>query len=161
MAEVPVYIAMGSNIEPQINIRSCLEQLATRFGALQISPTYRNPAVGFDGDDFYNLVVGLHTALSPVAVQQQLKDIEQQHGRQRPTARFAARTLDLDLLLYADWVDAQLKLPHPDILDYDFVLQPLADIAGKVRHPVVGQRIAALWAQRRSTAASELQVVTL
>lgn len=163
MADVPVYVAMGSNIQPAANLRSCLRQLATRFGELHVSRTYRNPPVGFAGDDFYNLVVGFRTTLSPLSLQQQLKTLEQQHGRQRgKQAGLNSRTLDLDLLLYADWVDAGLKLPHPDILRYVFVLQPLAEIAGAVTHPLTGQSIDALWAQRQTAMTTEvLQAVHL
>ena len=66
-------------------------------------------------------------------------------GRQRGAARFAPRTLDLDLLLYGEQVDAAARLPRAEILRYDFVLKPLADIAPDLQHPVAGQSYRELW----------------
>lgn len=162
MSGVRVYVSIGSNIEPETNIRSCLEQLTKEFGELTVSRTYRNPPVGFEGADFYNLVVGFRTERTPFELQGRLREIESDHGRQRRGgARFSSRTLDLDLLLYGDRIDGQLKLPHPDILHYAFVLQPLAEIAGDLRHPEQGSRIAALWADYRTARVPTLRVVNL
>lgn len=160
MAEWAVYVSIGSNIQPTVHIPECLEQLSARFGQLTVSPIYRNPPVGFVGEDFYNLVVGFRTVLPPVTLKQHLKSLEQQHGRHSAT-HSGSRTLDLDLLLYADHIDPALKLPHPDILRYGFVLQPLAEIAGAVCHPVSGQRLDELWARHQATTGSVLQAVSL
>lgn len=139
------YISLGSNIDPAGNIRSALAMLGNEFGQLQVSTIYRNPAIGFEGDDFYNLVVGINTALPPEAVDRCLGLIETLHGRKRGAARFSPRTLDLDLLLYGDRVSDELKLPRRDITRYAFVLGPLAELAPDLKHPVEGQTLKALW----------------
>ena len=96
----------------------------------------KREAVGFDSDPFYNLVVGFDTRHTPREIQDMLHCIEEASGRIR-TAGLSARTLDLDLLLYDDLVTKTdgLVLPRTDITRYAFVLAPLAEIAGELRHP--------------------------
>jgi 2-amino-4-hydroxy-6-hydroxymethyldihydropteridine diphosphokinase len=154
-----VYIGVGSNVDPEANIRQGIQLLRRAFGDLIVSPVYESPAVGFAGDNFYNLVVGFDTVLDPKALIQALHTIEIHCGRERgKAARLSPRTLDLDLLLYGDWVlhEEKLELPRRDILEYAFVLRPLADIAGDLLHPVSGQRIEDLW-QRFERNAQPLQ----
>jgi 2-amino-4-hydroxy-6-hydroxymethyldihydropteridine diphosphokinase len=153
-----VYIGVGSNVDPEANIRQGIQLLRRAFGDLIVSPVYESPAVGFAGNNFYNLVVGFDTALKPQALIQELHTIELQCGRERNAPRFSPRTLDLDLLLYGDWVlhEEKLELPRRDILEYAFVLRPLADIAADLLHPVSGQRIEDLW-QRFERNAQPLQ----
>jgi 2-amino-4-hydroxy-6-hydroxymethyldihydropteridine diphosphokinase len=157
-----VYIGVGSNVDPEANIRRGIRLLRRAFGDLIVSPVYESPAVGFAGNNFYNLVVGFDTALDPRALIQELHTIEIQCGRESDALRFSPRTLDLDLLLYGDWVlhEEKLELPRRDILEYAFVLRPLADIAGDLLHPVTGQRIEDLW-QRFERNAQPLNPVNL
>ncbi len=142
-----VYISIGSNIERDINIRSGVAALREHFGDLTLSTVYESRAVGFEGDDFYNLVAGFDTELDAIAVNGVLRDIEHRHGRVRGGSGFSSRTLDLDLLLYDDLVSHEngLALPRGEITKYAFVLCPLAEIAGQMRHPVNGKRYADLW----------------
>jgi 2-amino-4-hydroxy-6-hydroxymethyldihydropteridine diphosphokinase len=139
------YVGIGSNVEPERHILMAVQALRGRFGAITLSPIYRNKAVGFEGDDFLNGVIGLDTDLSVPNLKAALDEVELACGRQRGAARFAPRTLDLDLLVYGDKVDAAAKLPRGDILRYAFVLKPLADIAAAERHPVTGRTYAELW----------------
>jgi 2-amino-4-hydroxy-6-hydroxymethyldihydropteridine diphosphokinase len=142
-----VYVSVGSNLDRERNIATALQVLREHFGDLQQSSVYESAAVGFDSAPFYNLVVGFSTQESPQVVQDQLHAIEDRCGRQR-TATLSARTLDLDLLLYDDRVltDGKLVLPREDINRYAFVLGPLAEIAGAVRHPVTAVSYADMWA---------------
>ena len=145
-----VFIGVGSNVEPEHNIARGVAQLRAAFGPILCSPVYTNPATGFVGDDFYNLVIGFDTALVLDAIGARLREIEQAHGRHRGEAKFAPRTLDLDLLTYGDTVltTAQLTLPRADILEYAFVLRPLADIAPDERHPLTHATYRELWQHR-------------
>ncbi|MGB5307057.1 MAG: 2-amino-4-hydroxy-6-hydroxymethyldihydropteridine diphosphokinase [Gammaproteobacteria bacterium] len=143
-----VYVSIGSNIEREQSIEAALRQLQTDYGDLEQSSIYESDAVGFDSAPFYNLVVAFDTDKSARAVQTHLHDIEAASGRVRGGA-MAARTLDLDLLLYDDLVidEYRLKLPRNDIERYAFVLGPLAEIAGSKKHPVTGRRYADMWAE--------------
>ena len=139
------YVGIGSNVEPERHILMAVQALRGRFGAITLSPIYKNKAVGFEGDDFLNGVIGLDTGLEVPALKAALDEVELACGRQRGAARFAPRTLDLDLLVYGDKVDAAAKLPRGDILRYAFVLKPLADIAAAERHPISGRTYAEHW----------------
>ena len=79
----------------------------------------------------------------------QLRQIEIDNGRNRECKKFSARTLDLDLLLYGDLVcnEGRIQLPRDEIERYAFVLEPLAEIAGHLRHPVTHSRYSELWTQ--------------
>jgi 2-amino-4-hydroxy-6-hydroxymethyldihydropteridine diphosphokinase len=140
------WVSIGSNIERKKNIALALQLLEARYGALEQSPVYESEAVGFDSAPFYNLVVGFHCEESPRTLQTQLHAMEAGSGRAR-TSTLAARTLDLDLLLYDDLVmdEEGLVLPREDITRYAFVLYPLAEIAPDERHPVSGRRYADHW----------------
>ncbi len=139
------WISLGSNIEPEANLRAALELLEERFGPLVISPVYRSAAEGFEGDDFLNLVVGIETGEPLREVRRALRAIEAARGRARGSEKFSSRTLDLDLLTWGDRVDPALNLPRDEILEYAFVLRPLADVAADERHPLTGRSYGELW----------------
>ncbi|MDX1804228.1 MAG: 2-amino-4-hydroxy-6-hydroxymethyldihydropteridine diphosphokinase [Alcanivorax sp.] len=141
-----VYLSLGSNIDRAHNIRSGLNALAEIFGELQLSPVYESEAVGFDGDAFFNLVVGLQTSLTVGELAARLRTIEAQHGRVRGEKKFSSRTLDIDILTYDDCcgeIDG-VALPRDEILKHAFVLRPLADLAPQQPHPVEGDTYSAL-----------------
>jgi 2-amino-4-hydroxy-6-hydroxymethyldihydropteridine diphosphokinase len=141
-----VYVSIGSNIDRERNIALALRLLEASFGPLSRSSVYESAAVGFDSTPFYNLVVGFDASETPRDIQDALHCIEEASGRIRTTG-LTARTLDLDLLLYDDRViEADgVALPRKDITRYAFVLGPLAEIAGTLRHPVTGECYADLW----------------
>lgn len=142
-----IYISLGSNIEPEANIPSALSALADTFKVSSVSPVYRSPAVGMEGDDFLNAAVGAETTDPIDDVVQKLRHIEDQHGRNRTESRFTSRSLDLDLLLFDDAVinEADIQLPRSDITEFAFVLKPLVDIAAQLIHPVSGESMATLY----------------
>ena len=143
-----VYLSLGSNLEPHRYLRAALDELRTRFGAIDVSPAYRSRSVGFDGADFLNLAVGLDTELEPAQLNDWLHALEDRHGRRRDVPRYSDRTLDVDIVLYDERVIAgpgHLQIPRKE-LRHAFVLKPLADIAPAVRHPIGGQTMAELWA---------------
>ena len=143
-----VFIGIGSNVEPEQQIRAAVQLLREHFGQLRVSPVYRNPAVGFDGDDFFNLVAGFESEAGFELVHTILEQIEAACGRVRGGPRYAPRTLDIDLLLYGDLVhETAPVLPRKDLLRYAFVLKPMVDIAPDHTHPVTGRSFAAHWAE--------------
>ena len=146
-----VFIGIGSNIDKEKNILSSVSELRAHFGPLEISNVYETRAVGFEGDDFHNLVVGFDCDASPLEISQTLKQIEAAHDRTHGKEQFESRTLDQDQLLYGDLIMQTdgVHLPHPDILRYSFMLRPLAELAGSVQHPEEKRTIRELWKVHR------------
>jgi 2-amino-4-hydroxy-6-hydroxymethyldihydropteridine diphosphokinase len=144
-----IYLGLGSNVEPEKYLQLAIRELCLRFGVLEMSNIYRSQAVGFDGDDFLNLVLRIDADVTPEEMHQAIEEIHRVAGRQRGESRFSARTLDIDLLLYDDLVlDAgPIRVPRADILKYSFVLGPLAEIASDLRHPETGRLITEHWAE--------------
>jgi 2-amino-4-hydroxy-6-hydroxymethyldihydropteridine diphosphokinase len=142
-----VYVSIGSNIERDANIRGGVADLQKYFGELELSRVYESESVGFDGDNFYNLVAAFDTDEEVLTVARILHDIENDHGRTREGPRFSSRTLDIDMLLYDDVVlqEGKLELPRDEITKNAFVLWPLAEIAPDLKHPVLQKSYAELW----------------
>ena len=87
-----VYVSLGSNIEPEINIRSGIVALKVLHPDLTVSSVYKSKAIGFDGDDFYNLVVGFESENNVFTIIDQMKEIEARHNRTRKNHRFTSRS---------------------------------------------------------------------
>lgn len=153
-----VYISIGSNIGRATNLRAGLAALHARFGPLVVSTIYECPAVGFDGDPFYNCVAGFDSDERVGTVHAELHAIEDRFGRDRSQPKFSSRTLDLDLLLYGDRVmrEGRLVLPRPDIDEVAFVLAPLAELAGDRVHPARQETFTELWARFEGAGAGDL-----
>ena len=126
---------------------AALDALSALFGHLVLSSVFESESVGFEGDPFYNVVVGVDTAQSVGELTETLRAIEDEGGRRRDTPRFGARTLDLDLLTYADVVGVVdgVSLPRGEITASAFVIRPLAEIAGAEMHPVTQRSYAEHW----------------
>lgn len=147
-----VFISIGSNINKEKNIRSAIKILANHYHPINFSSIYECLAIGFEGDNFYNLVISFDTKLTAQQLNTALAAIENDHGRDRSAPPFSPRTLDLDLILYgADTInDGGLQIPRNEIIEYAFVLKPLAELVPQNRHPVSKQTFQALWQQFKS-----------
>ena len=142
-----VYVGLGSNIDPEANLHLGIRELRDRYGELQVSAVYRSAAVGFEGDDFLNLVASFESDASPVAICEEIELIHGLAGRERDGGKWESRPLDIDLLLYNDLVvdERPVRVPREDILEYSFVLRPLAELAPDLVHPVTGKTMLEHW----------------
>ena len=159
----PVLVAAGSNIDPQANLCRALDVLEQYFAPLQVSRAYANAAVGFEGADFVNLVVGFATGLPVAAVIAHLHEAEAACGRERNAPKWAPRAMDLDILLFGDTVciEPGLILPRPDLLRRPYMLGPAAEIAPDWVHPTAHRSLGELWTQMRQRDAHELRPIEL
>ena len=141
------YLGLGSNIDARDNISSGIGALRQAFSRVECSPVYQTPALGFEGDDFLNLVARVETEMSPLELKSFLTGLEDRHGRDRQSPKFSDRTLDIDTLLYDDLylLSPALSIPHGDILEAAHVLKPLADLAPELIHPVCRKTMIDLW----------------
>ena len=110
-----IYISLGSNVERDKYVDLGLTALEQAYGSLIVSSLYACEAVGFDGPEFYNLVVKAGTKQSLDQVAACLREIEYAHGRSPTAIKYSPRTLDLDLLLYDDMIcDSPAQLPRDE-----------------------------------------------
>jgi 2-amino-4-hydroxy-6-hydroxymethyldihydropteridine diphosphokinase len=144
-----VFVAVGSNIDPEAKIKGALALLGKRAALVAISSFYRTePLKGNSSDPggpYYNGVVEIETPLAPLEVKNSLlRGIEDSLGRVRSADRFGARSIDLDLILYGDTLldGGGLRLPSPEILERAFVAVPLAELAPELTLPGTGLTIA-------------------
>jgi 2-amino-4-hydroxy-6-hydroxymethyldihydropteridine diphosphokinase len=136
-AAVKVYLSLGSNISPEINIPAALAAIEGAFGeVLAHSSAWQSAAVGAVGLDFLNAAVLVHSPLSPTQIKTEiLRPLEARMGRVRTEDKNAPRTIDIDILLYGDqivdetlWRQAHLAVP-------------LAEIYPGLRNPDNGQAL--------------------
>jgi 2-amino-4-hydroxy-6-hydroxymethyldihydropteridine diphosphokinase len=149
-----VSVSLGSNIDSEQNIRRAIALLEQLYGELVISPVYQTASVGFEGDDFLNLVVLFSAYDEAKDIVRALKQIEDSMGRDRSLPKFTPRSIDLDLLTYDRQVidDKGVQIPRHEILKNAFVLKPLSDIMGEEEHPVVGKTYNELWNEMKNSA---------
>ncbi|MCJ7556774.1 MAG: 2-amino-4-hydroxy-6-hydroxymethyldihydropteridine diphosphokinase [Gammaproteobacteria bacterium] len=144
-----VFVGVGSNVEPEANFRKAISELNHRFGEVVRSAVLRTKAVGFDGDAFLNMVVSWQTDMALEPLMRVLGEVEVLCGRSRNDKRFGPRTMDLDLLLYGDEIHESPPLPRPEIMEYGFVLGPLAELSPMKRHPILDKTFHELWQEKR------------
>ena len=132
-----IFVGIGSNIDREKNIKSCVSILKDVYGDMMISPVYETESMGFDGPNFYNLVSCFETNQSVYELKNTLNEIENDHGRHFNETKFSSRTLDIDILYYDDLVlsDDKIQIPRKEICEYDFVLKPLVDLVPDFIHP--------------------------
>lgn len=142
-----IYLSLGSNVDRHKHIAAALDALMELFGELRISSVYESKSVGFNGSNFFNLVVGANTELAIGELSERLKKVEDANGRLRNGPKFSPRTLDIDILTYGDFVgvEAGVELPRTEITQNAFVLLPLSEIAPANVHPQLGRTYADLW----------------
>lgn len=130
--------------------------LDRHFAPLTVSRAYANAAVGFDGDDFINLVLGFQTRLTVQRVIERLHEAETACGRERLAPKWAPRTMDLDILLFGNTVCAEpaLMLPRPDLLKRPYMLGPAAEIAPGIVHPIARRTLGELWRDMQASQAA-------
>lgn len=166
MSESPpmvAFAALGSNLgDREAHISGAISQLQHTPGIefIRVSRIIETAPVGPLGQGPYlNGAIGLRTTLSPRHLLNRFLEIESAHGRNRAhSQRWGSRELDIDLLLYGDHVinEPGLHVPHPRMAERLFVLQPLAEIAPNVVHPLLGVSLQSLL-DRLSAAPQEMQ----
>lgn len=142
-----VTLGLGSSIDPENQIKACLDQLLLRFHELALSCVFESAPIGFTGDNFLNMVVGFETDMSVDELLSLLKSIEDKTGIDRKQSRFSPRKIDIDLLTYGNHVGVYggKKLPRPDIVENAYTLWPLSQVCGKRKHPELKQSYQSLW----------------
>lgn len=136
-----IALGLGSNQNDRMEaLRIAVRGLESCMTITAISPVYETaPAYIADQSLFFNAALTGETSLSPLALLWNIKQLETELGR-TPTFRYGPRSIDIDILFYADQVIAtpELTIPHPHMAEREFVLRPLADIAPYWKHPQTG-----------------------
>lgn len=145
-----VYIALGSNRGNKLHyIQSTVDAIFDSIGSVKkLSRVFKTPALGFEGDDFYNACITVETHLSPKKLLKTLQQIEKSIGRSKKTSNgYESREIDLDIIFYESDIiqNKNLIIPHPEIQNRKFVLQPLLDILKDFEHPVSKKSIETLF----------------
>lgn len=134
-----VYLSLGSNVgDRQANLEAAVARLAELGEVTKVSSFYETEPVELAAQPwFLNCAVALETEMMPRQVLKSLLAIERARGRHRVRPK-GPRTLDIDILLFGNSVvdTRELTIPHPALHERRFVLEPLSEIAGEVRHPV-------------------------
>ncbi|MEJ2217499.1 MAG: 2-amino-4-hydroxy-6-hydroxymethyldihydropteridine diphosphokinase [Gemmatimonadota bacterium] len=135
------YLGLGSNLgDRDANLARALELLDERVGIDAVSSVYESEPVGYTAQpEFLNLVVRVRTAVAPRELLRTLQEVEHALGRERHF-RNAPRVIDIDLLLYDQQIlnEPGLTVPHPRMLERDFVVRPLVELEPELRHPAEG-----------------------
>lgn len=158
------FVSIGSNIDPEENIRKALGLLARRVRITGLSTVYLTEPVGRPGQPpYFNCVLALDTPLPPLELKQTvLRRIEDELGRVRKEDKFAPRAIDLDLIIYDDLVmkTGELVLPDPEIRSRPFLAGPLFELAPNLIMPDSKEPIAKIAARMRDSGMTPLVAYT-
>ena len=149
-----VALITGGNVgNAEATLAEAERLIADEVGTIECrSQIYRTKAWGFEADDFRNQVLVVESELEPLALLDAVNDIERRLGRDRAEeqkvksatgARYASRSIDIDILFYDALVveSERLTLPHPRIAEREFVLEPLVEVVPQWLHPVSGKSV--------------------
>lgn len=140
------YLSLGSNLGNRVeHLQEAVYKIADEVGAIiAIAPLYKSPAMGFEGDFFVNTCIKVSTYLEPETLMSRLLTLEQTMGRKRNSdGSYSDRTIDIDILLFDDEIifSKEVIIPHPKMLERNFVMVPLADIASNLIHPISKKQV--------------------
>ena len=135
------YLSLGSNQGDKLKtLQKAIHDIAENIGAIQkISSVYKTSSWGYEGEDFYNICIGVSTYLQPENLLKKLLGIEKKYGRERKkTNGYSDRKIDIDILLFDNEIifSKEVTIPHPRMLERKFVLVPLVEIAKNTLHPI-------------------------
>lgn len=150
------YLSLGSNLGNRTeNLQLAIDAIAEEIGSIKkISSIYATPALGFEGEEFYNICVCVSTYLQPETLLAKINSIEKNAGRNRnESGIYENRPIDIDILLFDDEIifSQTLNIPHPRMLDRKFVLAPLNEIATNLIHPITKSRISVCFEKSSDT----------
>lgn len=132
------YLDLGSNIDRVASLKRAVDLLQRRFEVLRLSCVYETEPVGFaEQPAFYNMSVELSTDQPADELRKAFRAIEDELGRVRTSNKYGPRTIDIDLVLYGDYV-------HPQVASQAFVLLPLCELAPQLKHPQKGRSLSEL-----------------
>ena len=135
------YLSLGSNQGDKLKtLQKAIHDIAENIGAIQkISSVYKTSSWGYEGEDFYNICISVSTYLQPENLLKKLLGIENKYGRERKkTNGYSDRKIDIDILLFDNEIifSKEVTIPHPRMLERNFVLVPLVEIAKNTLHPI-------------------------
>ncbi|MBC7870604.1 MAG: 2-amino-4-hydroxy-6-hydroxymethyldihydropteridine diphosphokinase [Chitinophagaceae bacterium] len=158
-----VYVSLGSNIEPEVNLRAAVNALGQKTTLMALSSIYQTPPYGnLDQPDFLDIVVKLATPLFPASFKMEVLDvIEHELGRVRtPQNKYGPLTIDMDILLWGasafTFGTKPWRVPSTGILKFAAVAIPLAEISPNLPHPETGETFAQIAARLDATGIKKL-----
>ena len=146
MKKSTIYFSLGTNVgNRKFNLINCISRINKNIGNVErISSIYKNPAIGFDGDFFFNCCIEVSSSLAVKDVLSVVLNIEKEMGRtKRLTNKYESRIIDIDIILFGNTIvnNTKLVIPHPRYSLRDFVIIPLLEINNKLKDPQSGQLI--------------------